>query len=116
MSKIHSDTLQQIKDIREAAIRANPVDLGKDHECLVCKNRFCTCDNRTHNPEDGTVNPRIIRLADVLLVGSLNKKTGGPWYYDNFVTPVVDLWNLKLPFESQPPKTISFIHSLLSKI
>ena len=42
----------KIKFIRQKCIEANPVDLGNG-VCVSCDKSLCTCDKRTHDPEDG---------------------------------------------------------------
>lgn len=110
--------------IREACIKANPVDLGKNSTCSGCKERYCICNNRTFNPEKGLSNPRVIRLADVLLAtqGKRNGIIGvdkNGYFIDcdndmNNVKIYGERWNLKENnLENQSEETINFIAELL---
>ena len=118
--------MTNLQKIREACIKANPVDMGERGSCIKCEERLCFCPERwdLRLPDGNIMNwhedtPRPIRLADILMVLE-NKDIGivGDTFikitYQDWKTFNIE-WNLEDDnLENQSKETIDFIVGLIN--
>ena len=88
---------QKLKFIRHKCIEANP-------------SRHEPWEYDTGEPVgSGYIKTNPCRLADVLLACPK-----GPEFFDKYVIPIVDLWNLRETLNNQPERTVDFLYQLFN--
>lgn len=66
------------------------IDLGPNAECLVCKNRYCTCNERRNGTWENTLPAKKILIQEE---GGKMKKYMVNLYYSTFLSAQIDAKN-----------------------